>query len=70
MTMKPVTSGLIKAIGYDPATKTLRVQFKKGAAHDYSDVPAKTHADLSAAESTGAHFNKHIRNTYPSKKVV
>jgi hypothetical protein len=69
--MKPVTSGHIKAIGYDPKSQTLRVQFKKGAVHDYAGVPVKKHADLIAAESIGQHFNKHIRNheDHPSKKL-
>lgn len=72
MTMEPVLSGHIKSIGYDPSTQTLRVEFKKGAVHDYADVPIEKHADLMSAESKGEHFNRHFRNSeaHPSKKVA
>jgi hypothetical protein len=73
MTMQPVESGHIKAIGHDPATQTMRVEFRKGAAHDFAHVSVEKHADFMASESKGAHFNKHFRNNieaHPGKKVA
>jgi KTSC domain len=61
MQMEPVESSNIRAIGYDAATKHLRVQFSSGAIYEYADVSATKHADLLAADSAGKHFAKHIR---------
>lgn len=64
--MTPVTSSNIAAIGYDPATKALTVQFKSGAQHRYADVSPDAHAALMAAESKGKHFHAHIRSAHQS----
>jgi hypothetical protein len=59
--MERVESSNIKAIGYDPATKTLSVEFRSGHSANYSDVSPEQHADFMAAPSKGKHFHKHIR---------
>ena len=38
MTMHPATSTNVLAVGYEPATRTLRVQFRSGGIYDYYDV--------------------------------
>jgi hypothetical protein len=68
MDMKPVTSSNIKAIGYDPATKTLAVQFAHGGLYHYSGVEQSVHDDLLKAKSIGGHFYKHVRNSFTSAK--
>lgn len=69
MDMKSVKSSSIKAIGHDPATNTLRVEFGSGATHDYEGVSAEKHAELIAAPSVGKHFHAHIRNAHANKRV-
>lgn len=61
--LTPVTSSQVKAIGYDPLTKTLACQFAYGAGHiyHYPNVEPKTHADFMAAESIGKFFGQHIK---------
>lgn len=66
MDLKPVKSGNIKAIGYDPQTKTMRVQFHTGKVYAYPETSEKEHADLMKAESIGTHFAAHFRK--PGKK--
>ena len=61
MKMDRVESSNIKAIGYDAASKILRVEFRNGASHDYPDTSLEMHADFMAADSKGKHFHKHIR---------
>lgn len=64
--LKPIESSSIAAIGYDPATQTLGVQFKRSPeVHHYSDVLPKKWADLQAAESVGSFFASHVRNHHP-----
>lgn len=64
--MTPVKSSNLSAVGYDPATRALTVQFKSGASHHYADVSPEAHAALMAAESVGKHFHAHIRSAHKS----
>ena len=61
MDMARVESSNIKAIGYDAASKTLRVDFRSGSSYDYTNVSPEEHADFMAADSKGKHFHKHFR---------
>lgn len=61
MEMKPVVSSNIKAIGYDPATRVMAVQFANGTYH-YDDVGQEQHDAFVAAESIGSHFHKNFRS--------
>lgn len=53
---KPVESSNIAAIGYDPATKTLQVDFKGGRKYHYQRVSQEVFDELAAAPSVGKHF--------------
>jgi hypothetical protein len=67
--MQEVKSSNIAKIGYDDATNTLKVQFKKGGEYHYLEVPAEVHSDLMKAESIGSFFSKNVRNTYKFVKA-
>jgi hypothetical protein len=69
MKLTEIESSNIAAIGYDAASKRLRVQFKNGGLYEYPDVPAKAHDEFMGAESKGSHFAKHIRGKFEGKKV-
>lgn len=64
-----VESSQVKAIGYDPETKTLAVTFPRGtgAIYHYPDVEPETHAAFIGAESIGKFFDANIK-TLPFKK--
>lgn len=59
----------IARAGYDPATQTLRIEFRNGGAYDYADVPSETHTGLVAADSPGSYFHKEIRGKYGHRKL-
>ena len=61
--LQPVDSNQVGAIGYDDATKTLAVQFRRGARaiYHYPNVEQKTFNDFMGAESIGTYFGKHIK---------
>lgn len=65
ITLQPVQSSQIAAIGHCPATETLAVQFfRKGAPADvyhYANVTATEYAAFAGAESVGKHFYAHIK---------
>lgn len=65
----PVDSSQVRAIGYDPATKTLAVTFMHGigSVYQYQGVEPQVYADFVGAASIGSYFGKHIKNL-PFKK--
>lgn len=69
MTMTKVKSSNIHSIGYDPATLTMRVQFRGGKVRQYSGVPAESHQSFLHSESIGGHFAAHIRGRYNGQPV-
>lgn len=73
MHMRPVKSSQLHAVGYDPATRTMRVQFKEGTApgpqYDYANVPPELHAELATAASPGTHFHKHVRGKFKHTRL-
>lgn len=69
MDMQPVESSQIKALGYEPETQTLAVQFNNGATYQYADVPEYQWEALRSADSVGRHFAQSIKGRYETLKV-
>ena len=66
-TMQPVKSSQIAAIGHNPETNTLIVQFvgnnkKAGSVYHYANVTAAQFADFLKSGSIGKHFAQHFKN--------
>lgn len=68
MNREPVTSSNIKAVGYDPSTNVLEVEFSSGTIYQYADVPAQVYKDLMEAESVGRYFAANVRNVYAAHR--
>ncbi len=68
MQMTSVSSSNLSAVGYDPATRTLRIQFHSGA-YDYYDVPESVYRGLMSASSHGQYHAAYIKNSYRYSKV-
>ena len=66
--MTPVKSSNIKAIDYDPTTKTLTIEFNSGGLYEYHDVTEAEHNTLLKADSIGSHFHQHIKSKKFTKK--
>lgn len=64
-----VKSANIKSVGYDNEAKALEIEYKNGGLYQYLDVPAKTVAELHAAESMGSYLHKTIKPNHVCKKV-
>jgi len=58
----------IHAVGYDRASKLLRVRFRDGSEYDYHDVSSSTYAQLVGAPSIGVHFAEQIRHKYKTER--
>ena len=53
ITLTPVVSSNVEALGYDEATKTARVRFKGGQTYRYTDVPKDLYEAVAGSQSVG-----------------
>lgn len=69
MVRTSVRSSNICSVGYDPASRTLEVEFHGGGIYQYSGVPKNIHLALMQAASKGAYFHDHIKERYLCRQV-
>jgi KTSC domain len=69
MERAPVSSSTIAAIGYDPDSGVLEVEFTKGAVYSYSGVPLGEYEGLMSADSKGKYLNANVKGRYPYAKL-
>jgi hypothetical protein len=72
--LTPVKSSQIAAIGHDPSSNTLAIQFKSGKApvYHYANVGADLFEKFRSAESVGSFFYKEIKphtDKYPYTRI-
>ena len=63
------SSSTVRAIGYDPQTQTLEVEFLSGLVYQYYGVPDHIHDQMMEAPSKGRFLNTYIRDCYPYSRV-
>lgn len=64
------TSSVIAGLEYDPASRTLEVEFRSGRVYHYFDVPKAEYLALTNAPSLGSYFNKEIRPRYRAEEIT
>jgi len=64
-----VSSKNISAIGYDPDTQILEIEFLNGSVYEYSSVPPSEYVGLMNADSKGKYFNANIKDIYAFVKL-
>jgi hypothetical protein len=65
-----VQSTAIEKVGYDPASGDLRATFRgSGKTYVYHDVPQELYDGLLFADSVGAFFNAHIRDSFDFEEL-
>ncbi|HBB38225.1 MAG: hypothetical protein UV82_C0014G0031 [Candidatus Magasanikbacteria bacterium GW2011_GWD2_43_18] len=69
MERKPVQSSNLAAIGYDPLTETLEVEFTDGSVYEYKNVSQFIYDELMNASSHGSYFNREISKSFPYEKI-
>jgi hypothetical protein len=69
MERTPVTSTDIRAIGYDPETETLEIEFNKGSVYQYAGVPVGEYEATMNADSKGRYFSANIKGRYSFIKL-
>ena len=68
MELKAVSAGNLRAIGYDPARRILRVNVN-GTLIDYSGVSEDTWRRLSTSSSMWSYFRDNIEEQYSEQRV-
>lgn len=61
MERQHVSSSNLESVGYDPATKTLEIEFLNGGLYQYSGVPESVYQALMSASSHGQYFDSNIK---------
>lgn len=65
MERAPVSSSVLRSVGYDKRSSTLEVEFEDGDVYRYFLVPPRVFAGLmataDAGESVGRYFNEHVK---------
>ena len=70
MQRQPFDSSVILAADYDPATRTLEIEFRNHRIYRYLNVPPAAFAALRTADSAGHYFATEIRNDYECWRLV
>jgi hypothetical protein len=68
MEMKRINAGKLRAIGYDPRERTLRVEFDDGSAIDYSGVGDEVWRRLSTSGSAWSYYRDNIEEEFSGRR--
>ena len=61
---------MMASVGYDPARKTLEIEFQTGDIYEYLDVPRDVFRALLDAGSKGRFFHAEIDDVYRFTQVA
>lgn len=64
MDLRRVFSSHINAVGYDPGSKELQVEFSNGRTAVYQDVPSDIAKMVTDAPGVGVALNQYIKGRY------
>jgi hypothetical protein len=68
MEMKRINAGKLRAIGYDPRERTLRVELDDGSAIDYSGVGNEVWRRLSTSASAWSYYRDNIEEEFHGRR--
>ncbi|MBV9097156.1 MAG: KTSC domain-containing protein [Frankiaceae bacterium] len=69
ITMQPLGSRALSAVGYDARSRTLRVRFRHGGLYDYHDVPEHTYEGIRMSPHPWTEWGRHIKESYSYTQV-
>lgn len=68
MTLYPVISKKLVAVGYNPSSMILRIKFRNST-YDFYDVPESIYKGLLNASSKSYYHDTYIKNSYRHTKI-
>jgi KTSC domain len=69
MERKRINSTSIRAVGFDPKTQTLEVEFSNGSIVQYERVAAEIHRRFLAAPSPTSYFRDQIEESFSARRI-
>lgn len=69
MEMKKITSGKLRAIGYDARARRLRVQLDDGTTLEYSGVGDEIWRRLSGSGAAWSYYRDNIEEEFTARRV-
>ncbi len=69
MEMKKLSSGNLRGAGYDPKTRTLRVEMSGGTILEHSGVSEDIYRRLMSSTSAWSYYRDNIDEEFPAKRV-
>jgi hypothetical protein len=69
MERKRVNSSKIRAVGYDPKSQLLEIEFSDGKLIQYRGVSPEVHRQFMAAPSPTSFFEDKIDENFPSSRI-
>lgn len=70
MNRQSVDSRHIRSVAWDPATRSLEVEFEQGRVYRYAEVSYETWAGFMRAESKGSYLRKNIAPHHRAEEVA
>ncbi|HRP75781.1 MAG TPA: KTSC domain-containing protein [Rhodocyclaceae bacterium] len=70
MEMKRISSGKLRAIGYEPRERTLRVELADGSAIDYAGVGDEIWRRLSSSASAWSYYRDNIEEEFTGRRAA
>lgn len=68
MEMKKINAGKLRAIGYDPRQRSLRVEFEDGTAIDYSGVGAEVWRKFSNSGTPWSYYRDNVEEEFAGRR--
>lgn len=69
MEMKKISSGKLRAVGYDESARVLRVQLDDGTTLEYAGVGREIWQRLSTSASAWSYYRDNVEEEFTGKKV-
>jgi hypothetical protein len=69
MEMKKINSGKLRAIGYDPRARLLRVQLDDGTTLEYSAVGDEIWRRLSSSAAAWSYYRDNVEEEFTARRV-
>lgn len=70
MDMKKISSGKLRAIGYDAGTRLLHVQLDNGTLLEYSGVGREVWQRLSTSGAAWSYYRDNIEEDFTSRRIA
>jgi hypothetical protein len=67
---RQVVSTVIRSMGYGASHAVLEIEFTSGRVYRYHMVPRRQWSGLQAAGSKGRYFDAHIRQKFPTTRMM